>query len=127
MNRHRTHSSRGISIVYMSVVIVVICCFVSIGVDYGRVQLAKTELQRNADASARAAVQALRSGVTAAQMAATSVAGSNHVDGIEVALDPNQDIEFGTWDTTARSFAVLSGAARSTANAVRVTARRTTA
>jgi hypothetical protein len=36
-------------------------------------------------------------------------------------------VEFGLWDTTARSFTVLTGTSRSNANAVRVTVRRTAA
>jgi len=44
---------------------------------------------------------------------------------LRVSLDATNDVEFGRWDGTARAFAPLGSPVN--ANAVRVTARRTTA
>jgi Flp pilus assembly protein TadG len=118
---------RGGILIYVMVLWVLLCGFVSLGVDWGRVQLTKTQLQRAADAAARAAVAELSNGVTATQDAAVNFGSYNSADGTAVAIDRNNDVEFGTWDTGSRTFTVLSGAARGNANAVRVTARRTTA
>src|SRR5258705_13678730 len=48
-------SRRGIAAIYSILMLVVLCGMVSMGVDLGRVQLAKTELRGAADAAARAA------------------------------------------------------------------------
>ena len=49
----RTRGSRGTVMVWAIVSMVALMAFVSLAVDMGRVQLAKTELQRAADAAAR--------------------------------------------------------------------------
>ena len=98
---------------------------VSLGVDWGHVQLTKTQLLQAADAAARAAAVQLTNGVTATQNAAVLWGGYSQADGTSVVIDPVNDVDFGTWDTSARTFVVLSGAARTNANSVRVWARRT--
>ena len=113
--------------VYIVVVISAVGGFVSLGVDWGRVQLTKTELQGAADAASRAAAAQLSNGITATQNAAVTWGGYNIANGSTVVIDSTNDVDFGTWDTSARTFTVLSGASRSTANAVRVYARRTAA
>lgn len=119
-------SRRGMTAYYMVALMVVFCGFASFAVDLGRVQLVKTELRRAADTSARAAVAVLPN-VTLATSNAVSFASMNKADEQPVALDANADVEFGTWNATAKSFTVLTGSARTNANAVRVTARRTSA
>jgi len=116
---------RGAVLIYMAVLLGLMCAFASLAVDLGRAQVAKTEARRTADAAARAAVAGIPSGISTAQSNAAWIAAANNMDGSAVALDTAQDIEFGTWDTTARTFTVLSGVARSNANSVRVTVRRT--
>jgi hypothetical protein len=125
--RHPTRHRRGTVLVYAAVALVLFCAFVSLAVDFGRVQLTKTELRRNADSAARAAVAKLGSGVTAAQDAAVSIASLNAIDGGTLSLNRTNDIEFGTWNVSTGTFAVLTGASQANANAVRVWARRTTA
>lgn len=95
----------------------------SFAIDYGRVQLAKTELRRAADSGARAAAQFLGN-TAAAQSMAVSYAGQNKCDGSAVVIDPAADVEFGSWDITTRTFTLLTGSARSKATAVRVTCTR---
>lgn len=111
--------------VYSIIMLTALVMFTSLAVDYARVQLAKTELRRAADAAARAGASGLSSGVTTAQNLAVTYGGYNAADGTAVVIDPNNDVEFGTWDATSRTFTVLTGASRANANAIRVTARRT--
>src|SRR5438105_88540 len=115
---------QGIAAAYSILMLVALCGLVSMGVDLGRVQLAKTELRSAADAAARAGAAGVPVSVTQAKTDAAAVAAANTCDGVAVAIDQTQDIEFGTWDDSARTFTVLNGAAQSSANAVRVTARR---
>jgi Flp pilus assembly protein TadG len=118
---------RGIAAVYSILMLMVLCGLVSMGVDLGRVQLAKTELRSAADGAARAAAGGLPMGVSQAKTNAAATAAANLCDGSPVVIDQTQDIEFGMWDGTARTFTVLTGSAQNSANAVRVTARRTAA
>jgi Flp pilus assembly protein TadG len=115
------------AIIWISAVVLMVVAFGSFAVDYGRVSLAKTELQTAATAAARAAAANLSGGVTAAQTAAVTIASKNTVDGVPVSLDATTDMEFGTWDDTTRTFTVLTGTARAGATAIRVTLGRTAA
>jgi Flp pilus assembly protein TadG len=100
--------------------------FVSLGVDWGHVQLVKLELQRAADAAARSAASTIPSGPSAARASAIATAGQNTVDygntSVSVAA---ADVEFGSFDPVTKSFNAYAGAAEASASAVRVTARRT--
>jgi len=104
-----------------------VCAFATLAVDWGRVQLVKTELRSAADAAARHAVAGLSTSVGTANARAVAAAGENKADGGPVVLVTAQDVEFGTWDPATRAFEVLTGSAQSSATAVRVTARRTSA
>jgi len=118
--------NRGVSMLYVVMIMAVMFMFASLAVDLGRVQVAKTELRRTADAAARYAAKSIPSGVSIVQANAKDVANDNTVDGQIVTLT-NSDIEFGNWTASNKTFAVLSGTARSGANAIRITAARTTA
>jgi hypothetical protein len=91
------------------------------------VQLVKTELQRSADAAARAGVASVPTDLSAARAQATQFAALNNACGMPVALDATADVEFGKWVASTKTFQPLSGSALSTADAIRVTARRTRA
>jgi len=123
----RRNQHRGSTFIYSVVALVALCGIVSFGVDLGRVQVAKTELQRAADAAARYAATGISRGVTTVQERAAAAAAENAVDGTPVIIDIDSDVEFGTWDSTARTFTVLTGAARSNANATRVSVHRSAA
>src|SRR5207248_3567733 len=97
-----------------------------LAVDFGRVQLAKTELQRSADAAARAAAGTLAQGISAARAAANSIAYANLVDGTHHVL-ATSDIEFGNWNETTHKFTVATSATLNSADAVRVTTGSTAA
>jgi hypothetical protein len=87
------------------------------------VQLAKNELHRAADAAARAGASYLGD-ITATQAAATTYAVDNTCLGDPISLDTTNDIEFGTWDKASRTFTVLTGSNRVSADALRITCRR---
>lgn len=91
----------------------------SLAVDLGRVQLAKTELRRAADAAARAAVAYLPSDTTGGRNAAIAIAAANTVDGEPLVLQAS-DIVFGRWDSSTGVFDSSSGSP----NAVQVRAQR---
>jgi len=106
--------------IYTLVMLMMLAGFVSLGADYARVQLVKTELQRAADAAARYGAMALPNGATAVRNNAIAAAGDNLADGSPVILQ-NVDVEFGVWNGGAKTFTVTS---ISSATAVRVTAMR---
>ena len=113
------------TLLYLLMVWTVMCGFASLGVDLGRVQLAKTEFRSAADAAARAGSYDLPSGVTAAQNAAISIAGQNKIDGDPFTLDPTTELLFGIWDPGSRTFTQLTGSAKANSNAMRIVAIRT--
>ena len=119
--------SHGLAMIYTILILMIFFAFASLAVDFGRVQVAKTELRRTADSAAMAAAANLPYGVTSAQNAAVAMATANMVDGSALSLDTTNDIEFGTWNLTTKTFTVLTGSARSGATGIRITARRTSA
>src|SRR5438105_14053371 len=88
---------QGIAAAYSILMPVALCGLVSMGVDLGRVQVAKTELRMAADAAARAGVAGLAISVAQAKTDAAAVAAANNCDGSPVVVDQTLDIEFGTW------------------------------
>jgi len=117
----------GISLVWMAVGMTAIAAAASLALDFARVEVVKTELRRAADAAARAAIFDLPGGVNAAQQTALAMAAANNADGTPVTLSAGSDIDYLTWDPVKRTGTILSGTARTSANAIRVTARRTAA
>lgn len=115
--------------IYAVIAMVALCAFVSLAVDLGRVQLAKTELMRAADSAARAASVELGKGSSLAtiQNAAVAMGAANNCDGSSIYIDSTNDIEFGTWNTTTKVFTVVPSASYTSANAARLTVRRTAA
>src|SRR4051812_44307515 len=95
---------RAITVGYVVVTIPVFVALASFAVDYGRVQMAKSQLRLSVDAAARGGVSCISSGVTAAQNAAVAIASANTCDGTAVAVDSTLDIDFGTWDENAKTF-----------------------
>ena len=81
-------------------------CLVSLGVDYGRVQMVKTQEARAADMIARGMLQIYQSwGSTTAYTALyqQEMLAANPVDA-KSGLAPTMTIVWGTWDTTANAF-----------------------
>ncbi|MBC7785515.1 MAG: hypothetical protein H7144_16905 [Burkholderiales bacterium] len=101
--------------------------FASFAVDFGRVQVAKSQLRASADAASRHAAMLLPSGASVAVAGAIDAADDNKVDGSPLILKAAQDIEVGYWNTGTRKFTALTGSAMANANAIRVVAKRTAA
>ena len=114
----------GVGLTYSIVILFALCALASFAVDMGRVVVVKTQLRAAADAAALAAANDLRDPAIA-RTTAISVAKANNADGSPVVLDGAKDVEFGTWSESTRTF--TPAAAGTTANAVRVTAYRSTA
>src|SRR5947208_6217142 len=89
--------SAGIVLYYMLGAIVAFSFACSFAVDYGRVRLAKSQLQAAADAAALAAANAFPNGFAAARAEAVKYANANITDGIATPIDPASDVTFGYW------------------------------
>jgi Flp pilus assembly protein TadG len=69
MELNRTSSRRGSSMLYLVAVMAVLMGFASLAVDYGRVQMVKTQLQIAVDAATRAAAGRMMAPAEAIQIA----------------------------------------------------------
>lgn len=126
-SRCQSRQRRGVTLVWSVFFFTLLCAIVSFAVDYGHVQLAKTELARAADAAARYAAGGIIDGTYVSK--GHDAAFDNKVDGTSLVLDnsaytpPGQpkDIEVGNWDS---SLTPKFSTSRTPANAVRITARR---
>lgn len=107
--------------VYLVALLATLCALTSLGVDLGRVQLAKTELRRAADGAGRAGAAGLSLDTSEAVRLARQFASANLVDGSPLDLDPATDIRFGRWDTANQTFTTSSFGV----NAIHIQARRT--
>src|SRR5437879_1608419 len=93
--RNLGHRSRnGIALVYFLVAMTTFLGICSLSVDLGRVQLAKTQLERSAIAAARSGAAGLPDGTTLTR--ALAAAADNRVDGSTTVLQSN-DVEAGNW------------------------------
>jgi hypothetical protein len=121
----RRRLGRGVVQAYAMFAFVALLAVVSLAVDFGRVQLVKTQLQTCADATALAAASAYAEthDVTYATNAATAVfAGDKDLDGL--AGDPVVTMTAGTWNQTSRTFSSTYAPGLS---AVQITVARTAA
>jgi Flp pilus assembly protein TadG len=123
--RPAASNRRGFALLYTVVALVGFTAMVTLGVDLAHVRMVKIQLQGAADYAARAGARVLSSGVTAVQNAVVASAAANTADGASVVVDPNNDIDFGTWSNG--TFTVLTGASQSSANAIRVRCAHTAA
>ncbi|GIW77494.1 MAG: hypothetical protein KatS3mg104_2557 [Phycisphaerae bacterium] len=113
---------RGSVIIYATFATFAIVGFTALAVDWGRVQLTRSELQAAADAAARYAAAGLHNtigGVSAARMNASAVVAQNKADGRAITFDPDQDMEVGIWNASTRTF--IPSNDLYSVNAVRVT------
>lgn len=125
MNEKRhVPARRGSILIYSVIAMTAMLALTSLAVDYGSVQVVKTQLMAAVDASARAGAHSLAIGNTAAQAqaAAIAAAGSNTANSTAVALTMS-DVLVGNWDSTAGTFAANT----TPYNAVQVNAALTAA
>jgi Flp pilus assembly protein TadG len=122
LQRVRELRHRGMALVYVCLIMIVLVGFVSMAVDVGRVQVAKTQLQTATDAAARQGALGLSNIIYGQSAAAANaaVAGlDNNVDGAPLVIDQTNDVKIGYWNSIAHTFTVVTDP--TTANAVRVT------
>jgi Flp pilus assembly protein TadG len=110
---------RGSALLYVTMTMTVMIAFVALGVDWGRVQLVKTELQTTADAAARYAASGVLTSAATARDRAIASGAENTANGSAVVLTA-ADVVTGNWNTATFAF-TANGTPR---NAVQVTARR---
>lgn len=118
---------RGVTLIYCLIIFVVVIGFVSLGADWGHVQLAKSEMETATVAAARYGAVGLQSGSDAAIANALAAAASNTVDGTSVELDTTTDIQFGSWSSSQKKFTQVFGAAQDTATAIKISSARSLA
>ena len=120
----KTPLRRGVGLPWLVLTFSVSMAFASMMVDIARVQAVKTQLQRTADAAARAAVSQISTSVSAAKTEAASIGTLNTADDSPITIDTTNDIIFGTWNTANRTFTTLTGSGQSSANAIEIICRR---
>jgi Flp pilus assembly protein TadG len=119
-------------LIWFTIAFTVLMGFLALAVDFGRVMLERTELQNAADAAALGGAMELPS-ITDAITQASAIAARNYVSGQPLVLLTNNaaeaqnDVQFVTWDSSTRTYSLLTGTNRTKANGVRVVARRTEA
>jgi Flp pilus assembly protein TadG len=111
----------GAVMVYAMTVLIVMLALGTVAVDWGHVQLAKTQLSGAADAAARAGAAALANSPAAAVDAARWTAAQNVVDGTALSVAA-ADVQIGSWNGS--TFTRLYGSDQYSANAVKVVAKR---
>src|SRR3954462_5740699 len=104
-NRRQRRQRRGLGLCWSTVVLVALCMFASLAVDFGRVQLVKGQLRAAADASALAAANLVLSDVPAAKQAAVDTARGNLAHGAPVALT-GADVVPVIWDAKQHTWAL---------------------
>lgn len=119
-NARLYHSRRGNTLLTAAILLPALFAIISLCVDFGRVQVAKCKMQTGTDAAARYAVTGLSDSSTLTK--ANAIGAAYQIEGGTLTFQAG-DIEAGTWNSTTRAFSTGG----SSPNAVRVTARRTTA
>jgi Flp pilus assembly protein TadG len=126
---------RGLSFVYVGIAIAVLFGIASMSVEVGRVRTAKAQLSTAADGAALASAAMLPSGDYAgAETTALEVATANHCENAAITMVGNEDVQFGLYRLTTRTFTPEGSTepngndvTRVECNAVRVYTRRTAA
>lgn len=112
--------------IYAAAAMIALCGVVSLGYEFGRVQLAKSQLQTAADSAARYAGGGVKhqiDGVNAAVAMARASLRDNTVDGRKL-VDAQSTVELGIWNNTTGSGVKFKPSTDLNGiNAVRVTVR----
>jgi Flp pilus assembly protein TadG len=106
MKRQTRCKRRGSVLIYTFYLMTIMFAFVSFGVDFGHMQTVKTEMQRDCDATARAALQMyLTYGSSTAVAYAPYIASQayNPVDSAS-GITPNYSIIWGSWNSATKTF-----------------------
>ena len=120
-------SRRGAILILAAVFMIVILAFATFSVDFGYIVLVNQELQSAVDSAALAAAQELQlapeGGEDQVVDAAVDLAAANQVDGHDLTLQPDTDVEIGIWDELSGQFTPFTGTDLGLANAVRVSGK----
>ncbi|HRK32422.1 MAG TPA: pilus assembly protein TadG-related protein, partial [Tepidisphaeraceae bacterium] len=113
----------GAVLLWMTFTLPLLLMFVSLAVDLGVIQVAKTQLQTAVDSAARHAARGALDGTAITR--AISAAAQNSVNGAPLAL-LSSDVELGRWNVNTRAFApaVLSGGTWTMADGTKINAVR---
>ena len=109
MTRRRRNSERGVTLIFVAVLLVVLIGFIALVVDVGKMYKVRGELQNASDAAAHAAALSLdgtRAGIAQARERAKEYAAMHDANRTGVALT-DADIIFGHWDTPTRTWTPL--------------------
>ena len=105
------HPRSGSMLIYALFLMVILLAMTSLCMDYGRMQMIKTQLQRDADATARGAVQMyVTDGPSTASWVAPAMAANqyNTVDA-NSGLPATVNVTWGWWNKTTKTFTAGSG------------------
>jgi hypothetical protein len=121
----RRRNRRGAVLMYLIVIMMVFVGVCSLAVDYGHVQLVKSESQRCADATARGCMiyYNLYGQSYASSHAAQLYASTQNPVDANSGTAPTVTVQFGSWNSTTNTFSTSSGSTP----AVKVTVTRTAA
>ena len=86
----------------------VFCVFIALAVDFGVISLGKHQLQNAADAGAVAAIETYFKNLESSDEAANEVITHSQLLGSSIEFNIGQSIEYGSWDSTADTFTVIS-------------------
>jgi hypothetical protein len=112
---------RGVIAVLAAVLFIVMLGMVAFAVDLGYKTMIKTQLQAAADSAALAAAGSSNLSQDGMTQVGQAFAQYHKVAGRQVVLNPS-DVQFGTWDTTSKTFAASTGGDQ-LGTAVKVTVR----
>jgi Flp pilus assembly protein TadG len=116
----QNRSRRAATLVLSAMLLVLVVGIVAFAIDVGYIVLVRTQLQAAADSAALAAASRM-SAEPAEAVALAQEFAARHVAGGQPIELGSEQVEFGIWDSSTRSFVALPSGA---GNAVRVTARR---
>ena len=111
---------RAFTIWYMGICLFVLLGLVSFGIDLGRLQAAKTELQRAVDAAARYGALGINNGTAVTKAITAGADNTIDADDKQALTLTASDVTTGTWNSSTRVFTPNA----TPANAVRVSASR---
>jgi len=94
---------RGLAMLYVLALLTVIFALASFAVDYGRVQLAKTQLRATTDDAAKWGALAIKSGKNTVLSRCNAAAAENKVDGVTPSYALT-DVQLGSWNSATRVF-----------------------
>ena len=131
MSRNTTICRAGNALIYATVLMIPLAGILSLAVDLGRVQVTKSQLQAACDNASRQAMARhiqTQGNVDQVIASTTTAMGDNAVDGIAASIGATSSstgtIQFVDWNSSTKTYTVLSGTARSGADAIRIHASR---